>query len=259
MTTSPDRGRVPRAILLLVAASWAVRGLVIAVSPIYGFDERYGVEAAKYPVAWRFVSAMSMPERWREIRRLSTGDRPLWTLAHLLFGSLLPSDGSAAFLLTLLASAVALLALAGAARRLGGSRHAAAVLAAVSLSPLALHYSTSVLAPPISAMWICLAIFALSSRRWAAWEWLAGGLCLGLAFGTHMGAGAPISGSARPWRSQRSRRCDRRCSPRARGCGGSSRARSPARPEHSRPCCSSSGGPGFRATPTSAGCGTTKT
>ena len=43
-------------------------------------------------------------------------------------------------------------------------------------------------------MWICLAIFAFSSRRWAAREWFAGGVCLGLAFGTHMGAGAPIFG-----------------------------------------------------------------
>jgi hypothetical protein len=169
---------------------------VISVSPYFGFDEKFAIEAAKYPVASQFVSGMSMSERWLAIRRLSTGDRPLWTLWHLLWGSVIPSNGSAAFVLTLLSSAVALLALCGAARRLGGNGHAGIVAAVVSLSPLAFHYSTSVMAPPLAAMWICIAIYALSSRRWAVGEWGAAGFCLGLAFGTHMGAGPPIVGLA---------------------------------------------------------------
>ncbi|MGH9441968.1 MAG: hypothetical protein ACRD16_06810 [Thermoanaerobaculia bacterium] len=190
----PRAPGVPRALVWMIAASWMVRALVISVSPFYGFDEQFAPEAAKSSVSAPFVSGMSMPERWRTVRRLSTGDRPFWILAHLLWGSLVPSDGSAAFVLTLLASGAALLALAGAARRIGGSDLAVLVAAAGSLSPLAFHYSTSVLAPPLSAMWICIALYAFSSRGWAASAWLAGGLCLGLAFGTHMGAGAPILG-----------------------------------------------------------------
>src|SRR5438445_12642851 len=85
-------------------------------------------------------------------------------------------------------------ALAGAARRLYGERGLLLCLLVASVSPLFLNYTVRVLATMQSAMWICLALFVLSAPRWTVLQWMAGGLCLGLGFGTHYGTGPTVLG-----------------------------------------------------------------
>ncbi len=187
--------RLPRPVLVAVVAAWAVRAVLLCYSAPVS-DEYLALRAASAPVVAKFFAADDAAARWRIVRDLTTGDRPLWAVSHLLWGRVLPSNGGAAYALSLAAALLAALALAAAARRILGRDEAALVLVLASFSPLLLYYAASVMALALCAMWVCLALFFLASPAWRTWEWAAGGLCLGVAFGTHMAAGAPALGLA---------------------------------------------------------------
>ncbi|HUK13739.1 MAG TPA: hypothetical protein VLW17_10610 [Thermoanaerobaculaceae bacterium] len=187
--------QLPRPVLITVGAAWAVRALFLAYNaPIS--DEYLALRAAGAPVVARYFGTTDWAERWSVVKDITTGDRPLWAVSELLWGRLLPSDGAAAHALSLLAALATALVLTAAARRLYGRDEAGLVLVLASLSPLLLYYSVSVMAPALCAMWVSAALLCLASPGWRLGAWLAGGLCLGLAFGTHIAAGAPALGLA---------------------------------------------------------------
>lgn len=187
--------RLPRPVLVAVIAAWGLRTVLLCYSAPVS-DEYLALRAASAPTVTQFFTTTDWAARWRILHDLTTGDRPLWGVSDLLWGRLVPSGGGAAYALSLLAALVAALSLTGAAWRLFGDETAELALVVASLSPLLLYYSTSAMSPALCTMWICLALFFLSSPQWRTAEWAAGGLCLGLAFGTHMGAGAAALGLA---------------------------------------------------------------
>ncbi len=176
----------------LCAGSTVFRFLFLALPTILGWDERGPVEATRYPTASEYLLTSNWGERWRIVEYYSEGGRILWLIGHLLWANLFPGASNEAFALSAVASVIAMLALAGAARRLYGERGFLLALLLISLSPFFLNYSVRVLAVIQSVMWLCVALFCFCSRRWSLGAWLGGGVSLGLGFGTYYGAGPTV-------------------------------------------------------------------
>ncbi len=163
-------------------------------------DETQAALAGSYGVASAFMATSNWAERWEIMEVCGADGRMFWMGAHLIWGWFIPnSTGASGFALTLLFAFGAMLALSLAAGRLFGSESFWLCLLYVSVSPLFLNYSIRLLGTMPSTMWICLAIYALTGRRDSMKNWLGAGLFLGLAFGTHYGAGPAVVSLAYGW------------------------------------------------------------
>lgn len=186
-------------VLAIFLATWLARLLFLVLPEPLSLDERFALTASQFSTAAKFMNSGDWRERWEMLERLRTSQgwvqstpRIFWTLTHLIWGYLFPSNGQTAYALTQIAALIAMLALAGAARNLYGERGFLLCLLIVSLSPLFLNYTVRVLGTMPATMWICLALFFLTAPGWTTWNWIAGGLCLGLAFATHYGSGVAV-------------------------------------------------------------------
>jgi len=181
-----------RIVLAIFVATWLVKLLFLGAPAPLSFDEQSALKASEFSTAVKFVEASDWRERWVIVEQISLAARVLWIVAHLIWGYLFPSNGQMAYLLNHATAMVAMLALAGTGYRLYGERGFLLCLLFTSLSPLFLNYTVRVLGTMLSVMWICLGLFCLASPPATMLSWIAGGLCLGLAFGTHYGTGVAI-------------------------------------------------------------------
>ncbi len=187
-----DRMPLHQMVFAVCIAAWALRVAYLSVPVPLSSDEVLALNASDYGTASRFVGASDWALRWVMVERISLGGRILWIFGHLIWGYAFPSNGQMAYLLTYTSALIATLALAGAARHLYGERGFLLSLLVTSLSPLFLNYTLRALGTMPSVMWICLGLFCLTSPRSTMMSWVGGGLCIGLAFGTHYGTGVAI-------------------------------------------------------------------
>lgn len=187
---------IRRWVYFIFFASWIVRFAFIGIPVQLSRDEVLAINAGSAKSVSEFIETSNWAIRWHIVESISLGGRIGWILAHLLWGYLFPNSGSMAYLLNTLMAMVAMLALAGAARRLFGERGYLLTLLLASVSPLFLNYTIRVLGSMPSVVFVCIAIFFFTSQRWNARNWIAGGFCLGLSFGTHYGVGSTILGIA---------------------------------------------------------------
>jgi hypothetical protein len=185
--------RVPpgRIIFFVVVAAWAVRAFFLSVPNPLSIDEVSALAGGEYGTAARFVATSDWAERW-DVANHFRQWHILWIALHSAWGYLFASDGQTAYALTVVAALVAMLATAGSARHLYGERGYQLALLITSVSPLCLNYTVRVLGAMPATMFLSLALFFFTSERPRVWRWIAGGFCMGTAFGISFGAGAVI-------------------------------------------------------------------
>lgn len=185
--------RVPprRMIFFVVIAAWAVRAFFLSLPNPLSIDEVSALAGGEYGTAARFIATSDWAERWDAANHFRQW-HILWIALHSIWGYLFASDGQTAYALTAVSALVAMLATAGAARHLYGERGFLLALLITSVSPLCLNYTVRVLGAMPSTMFLSLALFFFSSDGWRVRRWIAGGFCMGAAFGISFGAGAVI-------------------------------------------------------------------
>ncbi len=176
--------------------AWGARAFFLALPVPLMMDEPLAITACASAQADTFRYASTWAERWQIISLYGAGGRILSTFSYVLWGMIFPSNGTAVFTLSLLAGILAACALAQAARHLYGAHGFTLCFLLTSLSPLFLNYTISVLATIQMAMWISLALYFFTRPGWTILSWIAGGLCLGLSFASHYGAGPAVLGIA---------------------------------------------------------------
>ncbi len=179
-------------IYTVCAAAWFARFCLGSSPMVPAGDAGFTYSAASHGVADEFVHASTWAERWGIVEEYGVGARIFGILAQLFWGAVFPNDGPLAFALNNLLALVTMLALAGAARHLHGDDGRLFCLLFASVSPLFLNYSSQLLVTMGAATCLCLALFFFTRPCWKLWDWGCGGLCLGLAFGTHYGAATCI-------------------------------------------------------------------
>jgi len=181
-----------RLVLAVCVFTWLIRSLYLCLPDRLSLDEDSALHAARYATASEFVNTSNWAERWDTLERVSRQGRVLWIAAHLLWGYAFPSNGGMAYGLTWISALLAMAALAGAARQLFGERGFLLCLLLASLSPLFLNFTVRALGAMPSVACFCAALWLLSAPSWTLPRWVAGGLCLGVAFAIHYGTGVAI-------------------------------------------------------------------
>lgn len=180
-------------ILGLVLLSWLVRMPLLANSVALSYDETNASIASGSIVSSQFAASRNWAERWKLMDNDGFGDaRVLWNLGNILWGIAMPSSGVSAFSLGAVLSALTLVALGLAARRMYGDRGMFALLALGAASPMFLNYSVRALGVNHSVAWLSVALYFFSDPRWLMRSWALGGLFLGISFGAHYGVGSVI-------------------------------------------------------------------
>ncbi len=157
-------------------------------------DEGAAVASSKYDLASKFVSMTNWAERWQLVEQISYGGRVLWIISHMLWGYVFPTDGSGAFTESTIAMLIAMVALAGAAKRLYGERGMLLAVLLISVSPHFTNYVVRVIGTVQSFAWVCVALYFFTSPKWSLVSWIGGGLAFGMSFTTHYGSGPAILG-----------------------------------------------------------------
>lgn len=183
-------------VFVVFFVSWVVRFTFIGHPIDMTADEFMALLASGEGIASEFISTSNWAIRWRILETHSSGGRIGWILWYLLWGSFIPNPGTMAFVLNAIMAVVAMTSLAGASRRIFGERGFLLTLLLASVSPLFLNYTVRILGTMPSTMFVCLAIFFFSAHRGSVRNWIAGGLCMGLSFGTHYGSGVTNLGIA---------------------------------------------------------------
>ncbi len=174
------------------AATWIVRCIFLTTPSMMNADEWPMWRAGDPAVASDFINTPNWAEKWEILERVSFGGRIFWIFFHLLWVYAMPNALNGTYALSLVWGLIAMVSLAGAARRLYGERGFLIALMAASASPYLLNYSLRTIGTVQSVSWLCVALYFFTSRRWSLWSWIAGGTCLALSFGAHYGTGSAV-------------------------------------------------------------------